>query len=338
MALPKIERQIRAGLPLVGYPPYGQVHPHSTGNRASTVQNEADYMGHKDINGGFYTHVVGNGRIIQVAEVNRGAYDVGGGWNQWGYASVELIESHQTRVEFERDYKIYVELIRKLADEAGIPKKLDRGEIGINTHDYCRMHQPNNGTDHVDPYPYLRKWGVSKEQFRKDIEKGVATMPPKPAQGDWIKENKRVEITAKNQNTYLGFDWRVCHKTNSIIGNQYVVTGKYNHQNGETYYSLYDVEGSWHGYINKKFVKEINAIYQDKIGWYEALKNDKMYQTSGLDPKKSSYYNIVRGQRMYVKKVVRVGKDKQYTRAEVEINGVKRYFTLRDDHWKFLKK
>lgn len=194
MTLPKIERQIRKGLPLVGVPPYGQIHPHSTGNPKSTAQNEADYMGHKDINTGFYTHVVGNDRIIQVAEVGRGAYDVGGGWNQWTYAAVELIESHKTKAEFERDYKIYIELIRKLADEAGIPKKLDSGEIGINTHDYCRRKQPYNGTDHVDPYPYLAKWGISREQFKKDIENGIKSNESiKPSEPTNKRPRQKVE-------------------------------------------------------------------------------------------------------------------------------------------------
>lgn len=72
----KIEKQIRSGLPQVGSAPYGQVHAHSTGNYNSTAQNEADYMQTKDINSGFYTHVVGNGRIIQVGNTNRGAWDV----------------------------------------------------------------------------------------------------------------------------------------------------------------------------------------------------------------------------------------------------------------------
>ena len=174
----KIEKQIRQGLPLVGVPPYGQIHAHSTGNPDSTAQNEADYMGRKNINLGFFTHVVGNGRIIQTAHTNRGAYDVGGNWNQWGYASVELIESHKTKAEFERDYKIYVNLLRDLAKEAKLPLTLDQGNLGIITHDYARRHQPNNGTDHVDPYPYLAKWGISRAQFKKDVEKGFAT--PKP--------------------------------------------------------------------------------------------------------------------------------------------------------------
>ena len=112
MTLPKIEKRIRANTPYVGTAPFGQVHAHSTGNRNSTAQNEADYAQRKDrAQAGFFTHVVGNCRVIQLEAVNRGAYDVGGGWNSWSYASVELIESHKTKEEFLTDYKIYVELL-----------------------------------------------------------------------------------------------------------------------------------------------------------------------------------------------------------------------------------
>lgn len=166
---------MRTDTPQVGHAPYRQVHAHSTGNANSTAQNEADYMARKDLNSGFYTHVVGNGRIIQTAPTNRGAYDVGGGFNAETYAAVELIESHKTKDEFMTDYKIYVGLLRDLAKQAGIPTTLDSGDLaGIKTHDYCTHHQPNNGSDHVDPYPYLAKWGISREQFKKDIEQGMA--------------------------------------------------------------------------------------------------------------------------------------------------------------------
>ena len=60
---------MRYDTPQVGYAPYRQVHAHSTGNRNSTAQNEADFMQRKDLNSGFYTHVVGNGRIIQTARL-----------------------------------------------------------------------------------------------------------------------------------------------------------------------------------------------------------------------------------------------------------------------------
>lgn len=93
-----------------------------------------------------------------------------------------MIESHKTKDEFLRDYRIYVELLRDLAKEAGIRTTLDTGELGIITHDYARRHQPYNQTDHVDPYPYLAKWGISREQFKKDVENGISgggsTTPP----------------------------------------------------------------------------------------------------------------------------------------------------------------
>ncbi|MRB24627.1 hypothetical protein GH839_27795, partial [Bacillus thuringiensis] len=171
----KIEKQLRSGLPQVGVKPYGQIHVHSTGNPKSTAQNEADYHMRRPVNSGFFSHVGGNGRVIQTARTNAGFYDVGGGWNSWGYAAIELIESHKTKEEFMKDYKLYVELIRLLCDEAGLPKTLDQGNTGVISHDYARKHQPNNGTDHVDPYPYLKKWGISKEQFAKDIKNGFGS-------------------------------------------------------------------------------------------------------------------------------------------------------------------
>lgn len=166
--------RFREGLPQIGVQPYRQVHAHSTGNKNSTAQNEADYHMRRPVDSGFFSHVVGNGRVMQVGPVNQGAYDVGGGWNAETYAAVELIESHATEEEFLTDYHLYVELLRDLADEAGLPKTLDSDELeGIKTHYYCTYNQPNNQSDHVDPYPYLASWGITREQFKYDIENGI---------------------------------------------------------------------------------------------------------------------------------------------------------------------
>ena len=80
--------KLRTDLPQVGVQPYRQVHAHSTGNRNSTVQNEADYHYRKDPELGFFSHVVGNGRVMQVGPVDNGAWDVGGCWIAEGYAQV----------------------------------------------------------------------------------------------------------------------------------------------------------------------------------------------------------------------------------------------------------
>lgn len=168
----EITKQIRQGLPTLGYAPYHQIHLHSTGNRNSTAQNESDNQNNNKPEA-YFTHVVGNGRIIQIAPTGKGAYDVGGGWNYETYAALELIESHKTRAEFERDYKLWVELARQLADEAKIPKTLDTRDLaGIKTHMYCTYNQPDNFSDHIDPYPYLNKWGITASQLEKDLANG----------------------------------------------------------------------------------------------------------------------------------------------------------------------
>ena len=47
--------RLRTDLPQVGVQPYRQVHAHSTGNRNSTAQNEADYHWRKDPELGFFS-------------------------------------------------------------------------------------------------------------------------------------------------------------------------------------------------------------------------------------------------------------------------------------------
>lgn len=183
-----IENRVRGGIGFVGNRPYTQIHAHSTGNPNSTAQNEADYMNSKpSLAEGYYTHVVGNGRVIQVAPTNQGAWDVGGNWNYETYAAVELIESHRTQAAFEADYRLYCELLHNLANEAGVPATVDNGGgAGIKSHNYCTYNQPGNNSDHVDPYPYLAKWGISRAQFANDVASAGASAAP--ANG-WRNDN-----------------------------------------------------------------------------------------------------------------------------------------------------
>jgi lytic amidase (N-acetylmuramoyl-L-alanine amidase) len=180
--------------PQVGVAPYRQIHAHSTGNPTSKASGEATYMRNKDLNSGFYTHVVGNGKVYQTAYVGQGAWDVGGGWNNETFAAVELIESHQTYEEFRADYEIYIQLLRDLANQAGIPITVDTDSLeGIKTHYYCTNNQPNNFSDHIDPYPYLAKWGISKEQFKKDVETGIISNAPTKVELDVLDSNTTLE-------------------------------------------------------------------------------------------------------------------------------------------------
>lgn len=190
--------------PQVGVAPYRQVHAHSTGNPTSKASGEATYMANKDLNSGFYTHVVGNGKVYQTAYVGQGAWDVGGEWNNETFAAVELIESHRTYEEFRPDYELYIQVLRDRAIQGGIPTTLDSNSLeGIKTHYYCTNNQPNNYSDHVDPYPYLAKWGISKEQFKKDVETGVISNLPTKVELDVLDTNTNLEN--REQPYYKGY-------------------------------------------------------------------------------------------------------------------------------------
>ena len=166
-------------------PPYTSVHEHSTGNPNSSMANERDYLANH-YNDAFYTHLVGfnpaTGRAEawQVAEKNQGAWDLGSyNGNANGYASIEFVEgSIKNQDQFNQAYKVYVELSRQLADEAGAKKVLDpqaaiatAGAGYIVTHNFASKN--GFGSSHVDPIQFLAKWGVSYDQFKNDIANGV---------------------------------------------------------------------------------------------------------------------------------------------------------------------
>ena len=283
----------REGLPQIGYAPYRQVHAHSTGNRNSTAQNEADYHMRRPVDSGFFSHVVGNGRVMQVGPVNQGAYDVGGGWNYETYAAVELIESHSTKEEFMEDYRLYVQLLRDLADEAGLPKTLDSDALeGIKSHDYCTNNQPNNFSDHVDPYPYLASWGISREQFKHDIENGLEEIKEgwhSNSKGWWYQNadgsypaNKWQKINEKwyffNEDGYcLTNKWIKRGGVWYWLDNDGTMATGWKKINNEWYYFKQDGEmvTGWVKYYDKWYhlntsngFMESNAFVKGKDGWY----------------------------------------------------------------------
>ncbi|MFY8329666.1 hypothetical protein [Vagococcus carniphilus] len=73
-------------------------------------------------------------------------------------------------------------------------------------------------------------------------------------QGAYLNHNKYVSIT-KNYDTWSSFNWKKRQPANKVVGKTYLAKGKYHHINGQTYLSLFDDKGNWHGYINEKASK-----------------------------------------------------------------------------------
>lgn len=182
-----IEKRIIPGLPNIPLTAIRFVVGHESGNPNNTGPNsleaEINFMT-RNFRNAFTSHWVGGGgRIVQLAPVGRMQYGAGPKANPYSYAHVELARTKDPET-FKKDYAAYIWLLRHLADQAGIPKKLDEGTSttkGIKSHDWIRRNL--GGTTHTDPFGYLAQFGITAAQFKKDVENGIGVAKPtdKPA-------------------------------------------------------------------------------------------------------------------------------------------------------------
>lgn len=77
-------------------------------------------------------------------------------------------------------------------------------------------------------------------------------------QGLYQKHNKYVRIKSKGYGTWSSFNWVEKLTPGELYNQKLLARGKYDHANGSVYYSLYDTEGKWHGYINEKATEPFN--------------------------------------------------------------------------------
>ena len=184
---------------------------HDTANPRATGRNEATYM-KRNWRNAYTTHIVGDGIVYQVGQsgyISYGALNA----NPYAPAQIEL-QATTDKVLFAKNYAVYIELIRDLAKQFGIPLTLDTGgagTAGVKSHLWVTN---NYGGDHTDPYGYLSSMGISKEQFAKDIANGFGTngstpAPEKPTQTKKTKEGNVMLLFKEKKNIY----W--------LVGNQY---------------------------------------------------------------------------------------------------------------------
>ncbi len=135
---------------------------------------------------------------------------------------------------------------------------------------------------------------VYTESYFNDKKSEATSLTYKKAdpQGPYISYGKYVTVTKNNYNTYQNFDWKKKQSAEAVTGKTYLAKGKYNHENGSTYLSLYDDKGVWQGYINEKATEIANGkqgafIKQDRYATVTS-KNYKAYQNFGWQEKQSA--------------------------------------------------
>lgn len=82
--------------------------------------------------------------------------------------------------------------------------------------------------------------------------------PTKSAQGKWLKNGNYYQVTDTSYNFWRSFNFSNLVHTKNIANQSFMAEGQYNHFNGQTYYTMYDVNHKWLGYINARAVKKLN--------------------------------------------------------------------------------
>lgn len=145
---------------------------HDIGNAGSGREGAAFMKATADSNQAYTNFVVGSqGTVYQIKRPGTVAWGAGTTANANAPVQIEL--GHTTnQTNFAADYHAYVNLARDMAGKYNIPLILDRGgkeTKGIKSHLWVSRHLWG---DHHDPYGYLKRRGVSKQQLAHDLKNG----------------------------------------------------------------------------------------------------------------------------------------------------------------------
>ena len=142
---------------------------HDVGSQA-TGQQAASYMQRSANSNQAYTNfIVGNGGTVYLMK-QPGTVSWGAGTtaNQNAPVQIELGQT-SSAATFRQDYQAYVALARDMAGKYKLPLTLDQGgagKKGIKSHRWVSQHIWG---DHQDPYEYLARFGVTKQELANDL-------------------------------------------------------------------------------------------------------------------------------------------------------------------------
>lgn len=168
---PTIEQKLIPGIPKKPTIANDFIILHESGNANNvgidSLDREVSNMTNNWQNA-FVTHFVGSGgRIVQLATVGYESWGAGSIANPRSYAQIELSRTND-KSTFEKDYRAYIWLAKKLASEAGVPLLLDGSGKGLKTHKW--VSENLGDTNHTDPIAYFASWGITLAKLKQDIE------------------------------------------------------------------------------------------------------------------------------------------------------------------------
>ncbi|URI12678.1 N-acetylmuramoyl-L-alanine amidase [Ligilactobacillus salivarius] len=146
---------------------------HDVGLESGAAANARYLHDTVDTNESYVTFVVGDGgKVYQVGRPGQVSWGAGRVANHNAPVQIELGRTYNSG-QFWQDYVTYVRVARDMAGKYGIPLTLDAGGAGtrgIKSHYWVTK---NIWGDHVDPYGYLSRFGVTQAKLAHDLLYGV---------------------------------------------------------------------------------------------------------------------------------------------------------------------
>lgn len=98
----------------------------------------------------------------------------------------------------------------------------------------------------------------------------------KNAGGKYYSYNRYVTITKDNYTLWKDLDFKAKKgNTKSMKNHTYLVKGYYKHFNGSTYYSIYDKNNNWKGYVSQSATKLGKEDGKQKVGIFQSVAKTK---------------------------------------------------------------
>lgn len=188
-------------------------------------------------------------------------------------------------------------------------KKGDNSNLKGKTFYAKYAYDHDNGNRYLSLYDDDDKWIGYMNADGVSVGKGE--------QGAAIKTNKTVTVTNnKSYKVLKNFNWEnsKLDAQNSIFKVKY----EYHHFNGSTYYSLYDLDDNWVGYINSKGTSTKASVSKEKTekGKVTVKNKTKIYKNSRLQYPKTAnqgkVYDLKSSRTVNGKKYYKVYQGKKY--------------------------
>ncbi|MGX7025777.1 MucBP domain-containing protein [Vagococcus hydrophili] len=146
----------------------------------------------------------------------------------------------------------YVKITKK---GYGIYSNFDWKQKNTSTNLYGETFEARGRYEHSNGSTYYSLFNAKNEwQGYINADATTKTSP----QGPYISDGRIVKVTKKGYDSWSNFDWNKKVSNDQLLGKNFKAQGRYEHFNGSTYYSLYDVKGNWYGYINSNAVSDGN--------------------------------------------------------------------------------